>query len=100
VKSRTPPRFWWRYDGLPGEIRALADRAYEAWRTNLRHPSLQFKKTEGHESLYSVHVGLHFGPSRISKAICSSGRGSEATRNMTGFYPADCAALDSTRGDA
>lgn len=57
MKSYTEPRFWKFYDKLPPEIRRLADSAYEIWRENPFHPSLQFKRVDSQDPIYSVRVG-------------------------------------------
>ena len=49
-------RFWQRYDALPGDVRALADRSYQLLKSDPRHPSLHFKKLG---TFWSVRVGLH-----------------------------------------
>ncbi len=60
MKSRTTPEFWARYGRLPTEIQNLADRGYQTWVANPRHPSLQFKKLKGRDRLYSARVGDHY----------------------------------------
>ena len=57
MKHRTNPRFWLCYQGLPKEIRDLADRNYSLLKANPSHTSLHFKKLA---SLWSVRVGLHY----------------------------------------
>ncbi len=57
MKHRTNPRFWRCYQGLPKEIRDLADRNYSLLKTDPAHTSLHFKKIA---SLWSVRVGLHY----------------------------------------
>jgi len=57
MKHRATPRFWACYRRLPKEIQRLADRDYEMLRSDLRHPSLHFKKVG---ELWSVRVGLHY----------------------------------------
>jgi len=45
---------------LPAEIKVAADAAYELFRRNPHHPSLQFKKVHTTEPVYSVRVtGSH-----------------------------------------
>jgi len=59
LKSKTTPEFWRHYGNLPPKIQLLADRCYEIWRENPRHPSLHFKKLEGSRTLYSARIGAH-----------------------------------------
>jgi len=57
VSHRTNPRFWRCYNGLPKDIRDLADRNYALLKTDPAHGSLHFKKIA---ALWSVRVGLHY----------------------------------------
>ena len=43
---------------LPEAVKEQARRCYQMWSANPAHPSLQFKRIHGKESLYSVRVGL------------------------------------------
>ncbi len=49
--------FWARYEALPTNVRALADKNFALLKQDERHPSLQFK-TIGR--FRSVRVGLHY----------------------------------------
>lgn len=57
MNSYTEPRFWRFYDRLPAGIQRQADAAYQIWRRNPYHPSLQFKCVDVQASIYSVRVG-------------------------------------------
>ncbi len=57
MKHHANPRFWRCYQGLPKEIRDLADRNYALLKSDSTHGSLHFKKVG---SLWSVRVGLHY----------------------------------------
>lgn len=57
MKHHANPRFWRCYQGLPKEIRDLADRNYVLLKSDSTHGSLHFKKVG---SLWSVRVGLHY----------------------------------------
>lgn len=57
MKHHTNARFWRCYQGLPKEIRDLADRNYALLKSGQSHNSLQFKKVG---PLWSVRVGLHY----------------------------------------
>ena len=50
-------KFWARYQDLPADIRALADRNFELLKADPRHPSLHFKQIG---LLWSARVGLHY----------------------------------------
>ena len=57
MRSLASPRFWELYRSLPEEVRKLADKNYELWRANPRHPSLHFKPIG--KDFWSVRVGAH-----------------------------------------
>ena len=57
MKSHTTPKFWKAYDRLPKSIQEHADTAYAIWRQNPFHPSLQFKRVDAEEPIFSVRVG-------------------------------------------
>ena len=58
MTSKAASSFWRRYEGLPAEIRRLADRNYGVWLENQRHPSLRFKPFRAGQ--WSVRVGDHY----------------------------------------
>ena len=58
--SKTIPKFWRHYAGLPLEIRQLADKGYALWRKDPWHASLHFKPLAGREDLWSVRVGRQY----------------------------------------
>jgi hypothetical protein len=51
------PRFWQTYEGLPENIRKLADKNFTLLKQNPRHPSLNFKRVGPY---WSVRVGQHY----------------------------------------
>ena len=57
MKHRASPKFWRCYNGLPKEVRSLADKSYALLKTNPGHPSLHFKKIS---RFWSVRVGLYY----------------------------------------
>jgi hypothetical protein len=57
VKSHATARFWQFYDKLSEDVRRDADRAYKLWQDDPRHPSLQFKRVDPQDPIYSVRVG-------------------------------------------
>lgn len=60
MKSRATPRFWAAYRDLPPEIKAAARKAYQLFRENAHHPSLQFKKIHQRDPIYSARVTLGY----------------------------------------
>jgi hypothetical protein len=60
VKSRATPRFWAAYRDLPPEIKDAARKAYQLFRDNAHHPSLQFKKIHQRDPIYSARVTLGY----------------------------------------
>jgi hypothetical protein len=60
VNSRGTPRFWATYRELPETVREAARKAYQLFRENPSHPSLQFKKIHAGEPIYSVRVTLGY----------------------------------------
>ena len=60
MNSRTTKQFWDLYKALPKEIQRLADKAYQLWQNDLRHPSLQFKQVDPQEAIYSDRIGRHY----------------------------------------
>ena len=49
--------FWKKYEGLPADVRAIADKNYELLKADPRHPSLHFKKVG---RFWSVRVGMKY----------------------------------------
>jgi hypothetical protein len=60
MKSHTEARFWKFYDNLPHDVQRTADQAYKLWQDNPRHPSLQFKRIDPQDPIYSVRVGRKY----------------------------------------
>ena len=56
MNSRATRGFWSAYGALPLNIQQRAQRAYELWRNDHRHPSLQFKRVYNREPIYSARV--------------------------------------------
>ena len=59
MKHTASKRFWRCYDGLPIEVRDVANKNFELLKVDPSHPSLQFKLT-GAGKLYSARVGLYY----------------------------------------
>ncbi len=49
--------FWTAYHQLPPDIRELADKRFALLKTDVQHPSLNFKKVGNY---WSVRVGLGY----------------------------------------
>jgi hypothetical protein len=60
MKSRTVKPFWELYQRLPKETQELADKAYALWLQNPQHPSLQFKRVDSQDPIYSVRIGRSY----------------------------------------
>jgi len=59
VKSTRGPTFndlFWR---MPGDVQRQAAKAYQLFRKDPFHPSLQFKRLKG-SSMWSVRIGSHY----------------------------------------
>jgi hypothetical protein len=56
VKSHTDARFWKFYDKLPIECQQGADKSFHLWRSDPQHPSLQFKRVDSRDPIYSVRI--------------------------------------------
>jgi hypothetical protein len=50
-------KFWRAYKTLPNDIQKIADKNFELLKSDLKLPSLHFKKFDG---LWSVRVGLTY----------------------------------------
>jgi hypothetical protein len=48
------------YASLPAEMTLRATRAYQLFRRNPAHPSLNFKKVDDVNDIYSARVGLGY----------------------------------------
>jgi hypothetical protein len=59
IHSRTTRQFRRLLAALPTDIQDDAKRAFRLFLGNPNHPSLHFKKLEGHE-IYSVRIGLGY----------------------------------------
>jgi hypothetical protein len=51
MQSRTTRKFWRLFHDLPPDAQREAKRAYNVFQANPAHPSLQFKKLEGKDSI-------------------------------------------------
>jgi hypothetical protein len=57
MKSFTSRRFREAYANLPEQVRQQARRAYRLFRQDPSHPSLNLKKVDQKNDVYSVRVG-------------------------------------------
>jgi Txe/YoeB family toxin of Txe-Axe toxin-antitoxin module len=60
VKSLARPSFWRAYAALDPRVREAARQAYKLFSTNPEHPSLRFKKLQGHANVWSVRINDQF----------------------------------------
>ena len=60
MKSNISDAFRGLYAQLPGRIRKLAQRSYQLWREDMRHPGLNFKCVNRSQNIYAIRVGLHW----------------------------------------
>ncbi len=60
MQSRTTRQFWRLFSKLPSDVQREAKGAYRLFRTSPLHPSLQFKKLEGEDDVYSARIGLGY----------------------------------------
>jgi hypothetical protein len=58
LKHRATASFWKRYEALPKEAQAAADKSFQLLKTNPQHPSLHFKRVTS--DLWSARVGIHY----------------------------------------
>ena len=56
MRSHAATRFWRFYDNLPAEVQQRAEKAYRLWQSDPHHPSLQFKRVDPRDPIYSVRV--------------------------------------------
>lgn len=60
MKSSVTREFQKRLDQLPNAAQEQAARAYELWRKDPFHSSLQFKRVSPRQPIYSVRVGIGY----------------------------------------
>ena len=58
--SRASSEFWTAFRNLAPNIQRKVQRAYELFRDNPRHGSLQFKRVRDRRNLYSARVDDYF----------------------------------------
>lgn len=61
MKSRTTRRFRALFDALPADAQRQTHAAYQLFKQNPRHGSLQFKRISPSDpTLYSARIGAHY----------------------------------------
>ncbi len=60
MKSRLTREFRKRLKRLPPDIQKQARATYRLWKVDPYYPSLQFKRIDPQEPIYSVRIGLHY----------------------------------------
>ena len=60
MKSRTTRKFWRLFERLPLEIQEHARKAYLQFRNDPSYPSLNFKRVDSTDAIYSVRIGIHY----------------------------------------
>jgi len=60
VKSVTTQNFRKLFESLPEEVRYQARQSYRLWQSDVRHPSLHFRRVHTTEPVYSARVGLRY----------------------------------------
>ena len=58
MKSSTTKDFRKRLNQLPISVQEQANKAYALWKTDLYHPSLQFKRVSQRQPIYSARISL------------------------------------------
>ncbi|MGH9898207.1 MAG: hypothetical protein ACRD63_00385 [Pyrinomonadaceae bacterium] len=56
--SHTTDRFRKAYQKLPLNIQRKAREAYQLWKQDQFHPSLQFKRVHSIKPIYAVRIGI------------------------------------------
>jgi hypothetical protein len=58
MKSELTSDFVKSFAQLPARVKQTARKNYQLWKQNPSHPSLEFKKLNTREPLYSVRAGI------------------------------------------
>lgn len=56
MKSQTIPSFWKAYSKLSEIDKSFAKKAFHLWKQDPTHPSLQFKRINRENNLWSVRI--------------------------------------------
>lgn len=61
MESYCLPDFWERYNALPKDVKETADKAFDLWRADQSHPSIQFKKLKAQtQPVWEARVGADY----------------------------------------
>ena len=60
MKSSVTKTFRKQLNQLPAYVQEQAEKAYELWRKDPYHNSLQFKRVSQRQPIYSVRVSLNY----------------------------------------
>ncbi len=60
MKSVTTEKFIKSFAKLPKEVQKRAREAYQLWKQDNYHPSLNFKQVHDEKPIYSVRIGLSY----------------------------------------
>lgn len=60
MKSHISERFRKAFETLPLQVRQKAKEAYQRFRANPHHPSLQFKQIHPTKPIYSVRISIDY----------------------------------------
>lgn len=58
MKSELTDGFIQKFSNLPERVKKTARKNYKLWKQNPSHPSLEFKKLNTTEPVYSVRAGV------------------------------------------
>lgn len=56
MKSQATLKFWKLYEKLPRKVQRQAQKTYQMWKKNPRHPSVHFKRVDNEEPIYSARI--------------------------------------------
>lgn len=60
MKSLATEGFWQALNRLPAEVRSQAKRAFGLFQADPFHPSLQFKRIDDDDEVWSVRIGFGY----------------------------------------
>lgn len=60
MTSLATAQFWKCFEQLPKHIQRKAKDSFKLWKTDINHPSLQFKKIHSDKNIYSVRIGFAY----------------------------------------
>lgn len=67
MKSELTDDFLFCFKKLPAKIKSLARKNYTLWKSNHNHPSLDFKRIQGSENIFSIRIGIGWRALGIKK---------------------------------